>query len=385
MRKRSIRGGRRLRYEGRSEEMWPAVNWDLHSVFAEALVGVPELRSEVLSKCDRTEIALAVSYQLTGKRKQKLELIRDGVRSAQAKALRTWRDQLDQELRFIVRQIEWKVRLTQLEEWFGEALSNKLASYVPKWWIEQFAIQNPQKVYVDWNLWPFHAFLVIDFTGRSTQRSEFEWYLTECALYEDMCIAYNNALVSGKTHTTASPDKLDIKSHQFFKRSAVLSAFYFVEAYLNGISFDYCYLAEKQETPLDTEDLELLLEWDFAKNCERWKTFRQKALQYPRIILGLKSPPFTETNCGELNVLLEEAKKIRDSIVHQSPRPDMRSGMPQKARPFFELSLGTVSRVVDSAIGFVRTVNTRLGTYGTDLRWLVSRTADGRFPDAAFR
>jgi hypothetical protein len=168
----------------------------------------------------------------------------------------------------------------------------------------------------------------------------------------------------------------------FCLRAAVLSAFYFVEAYLNGVAFDYWV---RHLENISDEDFELLLEWNGKLGKEKWISLRDKLYKYPRAILGLQHPPLTETNSAEMKLLITKAKDVRDAIVHQSPKFDLtREEISPKVKEFVHLRLGDVTQVVDAAVSLVKTINGLLGKNGINISWLLDRDSTGRFPEKAF-
>jgi hypothetical protein len=196
-----------------------------------------------------------------------------------------------------------------------------------------------------------------------------------------MCFAFNYAVKTFEAYSSRSSTKVEKKSHEFYLRTAILSAFYFVEAYLNGIAFDFT-LRCRQELAQEIQDE--LYEYDSKKKRERWLALRNKMLQYPKIILNLGDPPLVEDNCQEMRILLSEAKTFRDSIVHQSPKPDFDTKEFTKLRAFTGLHLAEASTIVDAAVSYVSKVNKILGDQGADLAWFYNRDETGRFPEKAF-
>lgn len=197
-----------------------------------------------------------------------------------------------------------------------------------------------------------------------------------------MCFSYNSAVSIEPEIGKRPVDKSKVKAHAFFRRCAVLAAFYFVEAYLNGIAFDFVF-RHGQKVP--QQELDFLREWDSNKSREKWVKFRDKLLQYPRIILRAQHPPLTETNCPPLQVIVNEAREIRDSLVHWSPRPDIATGSPVKTGWVMDMKPAKLTQVVDAAVTLVKRLNTELGAHGQDLHWIYERDGSGVFPKEAFK
>jgi hypothetical protein len=87
---------------------------------------------------------------------------------------------------------------------------------------------------------------------------------------------------------TQGYNKKSFKTRDSLLRATVLTAFHFVEAYLNGSAFDY--YASKQDEITD-ETKSLLFDWNPKTNKPRYLSLRDKALQYPKIILASEHPP----------------------------------------------------------------------------------------------
>jgi len=129
-----------------------------------------------------------------------------------------------------------------------------------------------------------------------------------------------------------------------------------------------------------------LLEWDCKKNKRGLVSFERKISEYPKIMLGLKHPPLTITNCPSLKVLLGDAKEYRDSIVHQSPKVHDPEEGPEKVRWLLHLRFSHVTEVVDAAVEFVLNLDEVLGSNSSPIPWLHPRSKEppGTFPSEAF-
>ena len=206
--------------------------------------------------------------------------------------------------------------------------------------------------------------------------------MPEAMLYEDICASFNLAAQSEKYLSQGDASKIEMKTHGRAVRGAILAAYYFVEAYLNAVAFD-CWWRE--QATLSEADTDVLLEWDSKKQRQRWLSLEEKTNRYPRVILRVQHCPLAPSNCAELQCLLGTGKKIRDSIVHASPKIDRGSMSTEKLTYMFGAHLAQATTIVDSAIGYVRRLNDLLGKHGTDLSWLVDRNGSEQFPEAAFQ
>ena len=252
---------------------------------------------------------------------------------------------------------------------------------LPKFEIDKIFANYTDK-WMPWDSFPPHVLVYLDFTGKSYRPKQFDWKLPEASLYEDMCLAYNEALDAHKIAPALTVPVPQAKLVDFCLRAAVLSAFYFVESYLNGVAFDY---SVRNARKTSDEETELLLEWNRKLGKEKWISLKDKLCKYPKIILGLQHPPLTETNSSEMKLLITKAKEVRDAIVHQSPKFDFANeDVSPKVRQFVQLRLEDATQTVDAAVSLVKRLNGLLGKNGIMIEWLIERDGTGRFPKKAF-
>ncbi|MGB2897691.1 MAG: hypothetical protein WBB89_00395 [Candidatus Acidiferrum sp.] len=271
-------------------------------------------------------------------------------------------------------------------------LGDKLTfGYVPKYFLKEL-FAGYSKLIPEWDSYPAQCLFGFDFGGEYDQTKSFEFFLPEVVLYENMCLAYNLAVLSKYEARPGSIDKIRRKTFNLHLHTAVLSAFYFVEAYLNGIAFDF-YFRMKGDKELSQEETDKLGEYDSQRGRERWVSFRDKMLQYPKIVLGgLKDPPLTEDNCEEMRILVSEARALRDSLVHNSPKFELevvdgkRQLIGRKVRSIIDVKLQDVTMIVDAAVGYIKKLDALLQTHGHRRKgdWLFERDEKGMFPAKTF-
>lgn len=342
-------------------------------------MSVPKLRQEVSGLCDVLQGIVAFNYSCDPDFLQMLDGIRKRVPVAPARWLRQHRDSLRSDVKEAARVFGLRGNAEKFAKEFKEKSRSELGVLMlPKVTIDETFTNYTNKRWADWPTLPPHLLVYLDFTARAHQEN-LDWCLPEATLYEDMCIAYNLALDSSKLAPVFAAPTRDAKLESFSVRSSVLCAFYFIEAYLNGIAFDFWVRNRKT---IQDADAEVLLEWDSRGNRERWLSFKDKLYRYPKIILGAQHPPLTETNCPEINLLLSQAKETRDAIVHLSPKNIDVDG--SKLMRFFHLRLRDATEIVDASVSVVKKLNASLGENGTKLDWLIGRDATGRFPKEAF-
>lgn len=238
----------------------------------------------------------------------------------------------------------------------------------PKWFIDSKLFRNYEIVFPPWKKLPPHCLVHVDFAGQ-----DLDIYLPEASLYEDMCFAYNQALDLKDKST-----KPQVKAHTFYIRTAIISAFNFVECYLNGVAFTFITTSRRTVSQAERD---LLLEWDSKNNRQRYVKFREKAVQYPKVLLNRTKPPFTESTCPSLDTLMGRIK-LRDAVVHSSPRP-IGDEVP-KMRDLIEIELNDATKVVDAAVEFVKLLDWELHRGKYDNTWLLRRSVGGHFPPDSF-
>ena len=98
-----------------------------------------------------------------------------------------------------------------------------------------------------------------------------------------------------------------IKFKKFASRTVLISSFNLLEAYLNGLAWDY--LQKTPASSLSVIKTKLL-------NDSSSVTIRDKILKYPKIVAGKE---VWENEPKEINDFIDIIKPLRDSLVHPSP------------------------------------------------------------------
>lgn len=139
----------------------------------------------------------------------------------------------------------------------------------------------------------------------------------------------------GSSHTELQRNRDSIGSlirqEMFAARSGVIACFNLMEAYLNGIAWDY--LSTADTTGLSNSDKKLLEDSTSTPT-------RKKFWKYPEIICG--SSPWNMED-ADVAVFFDFIKPFRDSLVHPSPfaAPD-RFGGYDKLRLLYRINKETV-------------------------------------------
>lgn len=228
---------------------------------------------------------------------------------------------------------------------------------------------------------PAHARIVLDIHGCGADGSSVRgWRLLEASSYEDMAALWNLVHERAKADTSDAPAP-EIKVLHALCRATLAASVYFVEAYLNGLAFDY--LVEKNEAVTDDER-SVLSDWDFKRDRPRFLSLREKALRYQSIILNTKHAPLQPSNCPELEKILSVAELIRNPLAHPSPHPNPRSGTPDKEVAIFGVRVETVRDAVDSAVALVQRLDALAYSEPRVSSWLFARAPSGEYPPETF-
>lgn len=227
---------------------------------------------------------------------------------------------------------------------------------------------------------PAHTMIEIDLGTFRKRRGQISWFLLEATVYEDLCALFNQAKEFDSRVRQPTSSNKDFKIRESLLRATVLLAFHFVEAYLNGLAFDYY---ASNQNRLTDETKSLLFDWNYKTDRPRYLSLRDKALQYPKIILGLAHPPLHEDNCSELRNILD-AVEVRHRITHISPKREFERANVDEQTQVYSVQLKDVERIIDSCIDLVRRIDRLVKGETLRLHWLYNRTHDGTFPEKAF-
>ena len=240
---------------------------------------------------------------------------------------------------------------------------------------------------------PEGARISLDVYGQLPRGHAGELRILEAALFEDMALHFNRAVsLEEEEEELARSDirrlsiayKIPWKARWASLRAAVTSAFFMLEAYLNSIAFDHLVLNGEQ---VSEKNHILLSEWEYSEKDggrQRFVSFRNKLLQYPRIILGQEHPPLQETNCEPMRIVLEHARDLRDAVVHPNSRIHPVDDVPDKEIAFMSMDRSVAEEVVDSAIELVAAVETTIHGSEERLFWLARRGTEGTFAPEVF-
>lgn len=223
---------------------------------------------------------------------------------------------------------------------------------------------------------PRHSTVAISPWGLQTDYPEMH-------LARDMAVAFNSAIALDaeiKQHEGTPWDmakQVGVRERiahlntcaAFNRRMCVLSCFNLLEAYINGIAFDFA----------DLHDISVLSKSKQDLLTAGQASILDKLVKVPRIVSGRSPGPLT-LDKDPLKTLRDLIKPFRDSIVHASPfSAPARFGGYDKLSKIYQLTLETVSTTVELTVDAIGRIHGFLGGEGDLPRWMPLRGADGKF------
>lgn len=162
-----------------------------------------------------------------------------------------------------------------------------------------------------------------------------------------------------------------IRRSEVNQRTCVLSCFNLIEAYINGLAWDYVHTHDI--SGLSKKNQNVLTE------SERPVNIIDKLVKRPRLIAEKDSGPLHQTR-DPLKSFIEVIKPYRDSIVHASPFAALEQfGGYDKLSKIYELNISTVRRAVDITIAIIGEIHGFIGGEGDLPVWVLPRAKDGTF------
>jgi hypothetical protein len=222
---------------------------------------------------------------------------------------------------------------------------------------------------------PSHATVAISPWGLQTEYPELH-------LVRDMAVAFNSAISldaeikqhEGTPWAMAKQD--EVRKHladlltqsAFHRRMCVISCFNLIEAYINGVAWDFT----------ESHDVSSLSQAKQDVLTSGQASILEKVVKIPEIVTGMSPGPLSKDK-EPLKTFREIIKPFRDSIVHASPfSAPARFGGYDKLSKVYELSLQTTSSTVDLTVDIIERIH-RFVTNGASPQWLPGRCADGKF------
>jgi hypothetical protein len=341
-------------------------------------MSLDDLKSRITDKCDMAQALVALNRSITPRELDIFKRTREVLAHGSREQLAHVEFVLDVNLQNAEKMAGYKGGSQFILD-MGRAhrKGKRQTTQFSKVIIDKFLFENYEKCFAPWRKVQPHALVVIDLEGEDR-----DLYLPEGSLYEDMCFSFNQGWESRDEAWNPKKErtKAQVKAHIFYKRATIISAYNFVECYFNGLAFDFLATAQRSVSQVDRD---LLSEWDSTKKRQKYVKFRDKLIQYPKIILKRKTPPFAESSCPPMATLLS-CINFRDAVVHNTPKPNLNDEFSVKVKDLIEVHFGDAIKIVDAAVELVLLVDKTVNQGRYDITWLLPRTAKGPFPAKSF-
>ena len=166
----------------------------------------------------------------------------------------------------------------------------------------------------------------------------------------------------------------------FNKRMCILSCFNLVEAYVNGLAWEYVHTHDI--SLVSKGDQEALTEKD-KNGKDRLVNIVDKLIKIPRIVAHQQYGPLDRMR-EPLKTFIETVKPYRDSIVHASPFSAPENfGDYDKLSKLYELSLDTVKKAVSNTLAIISQIHQFTGADNDLPEWVYPKNDDGSFDMAS--
>jgi hypothetical protein len=225
---------------------------------------------------------------------------------------------------------------------------------------------------------PLHSTICISSWGLQTE-------FPEMHLCRDLGIAFNEVLDMKTSIDEVEAEKLAWSDAKKEKRKAEIRAiqskmkynmrmcliccFNLLEAYINGIAWEYRQLCDLQAL---SENKRKMIEGDQTSILD-------KLVKVPKIVTESDDFPLS-TEKPPLSEFRDLVKPFRDSIVHASPySASERYGGYDKLSKIYDLEFSTVDKAVKMTLEILQMVHQKVTGNTGSPQWLPSRDSNGKF------
>lgn len=226
---------------------------------------------------------------------------------------------------------------------------------------------------------PLHATVHISPWGLQTDFPEHHLMRDLAVSFNELVEIEEHCLTSYRTKTWREKKEQKtraeiadlVRRSETNQRTCVLSCFNLIEAYVNGLAWDY--VQTHDISGLSKDNRNVLTE------SERPVNIIDKLIKIPRLVAERDIGPLHQSR-DPLKSFIEVIKPYRDAIVHASPfaAPEKFGGY-DKLSKIYELNLSTVRRAVDITIAVIGEIHRFVGSDGDLPVWVLPRAQDGRF------
>ena len=163
-----------------------------------------------------------------------------------------------------------------------------------------------------------------------------------------------------------------VRRRDAFLRACLLACFNLIEAYVNGLAWDY----------VETHDVSRLT--DEKQNTltgrKRLVNIEDKLIRIPALVAEKATGPLHQSR-EPMKSFLDIVKPYRDAIVHASPfSAPLKFGGYDKLTKLYELNVVTVRMAVEITISMIGEIHRFVGGAGQLPQWVLPRAKDdGKF------
>jgi hypothetical protein len=236
--------------------------------------------------------------------------------------------------------------------------------YIPKWFIDQHWFGAYERIFERWPRVPVHALVL--FESDLYRTSPYAFFIAEQMLLRDVRTLWSDieAIANdGNTFRTRPQETQHRLSSLLRTCTGIVS--HFLEAYLNGLAFEY---GRRFHEVLTTDEHDFLIEWNSKTKRDQFVSFQRKLREYPVVIAKYAEVVIDLKDDPDLEYLVGEGKLFRDALTHPSPRFPIGTDTISKTARVVSVSRGDVKRLIDAAISYAAKVEKALGRDWLDLK-----------------
>ncbi len=340
------------------------------------------MRAKALQLLD-ANLALKFLISPAGKKgKLEAEKIRAQILSWNKKELREYIEGVEETIKNLRRQygvVASSSELLDFLKWGQETLPGHVA--LPRVVEVRKFFHDYSMIFPNSKLWPAHARITFDYHGAGPNGDPDRGIrILEATIYEDMSALWNLLNErAGDDNPKSMPRER--KTLYALRRATISTAVYFLEAYVNGLAFDF--LADPKRT-FTNEEKSVLSEWNFEKQQPRYLSLKDKILKFQRIILKTQHAPIQTNNSPSMEKILYLAEYFRNPLAHPDPHFKPISGKQDKELAIYDISIEHARDAVDSAVDLSMKLEELFHGDRCRIPWLLPRTQAGCFPKEAF-
>jgi hypothetical protein len=274
------------------------------------------LQSEIEDHLKTLEALYFLVHSL-GHNGERLEWIRRNFQRGNREQKLRLRDELRAEVEWVRDEVGALTTNKEYQKLFAQIRAQPGYVYLQKVFIDRDLFSNYAKFFPRWPNVKLHAASIFD--GKTMEGTN-QLYEMEGPCLLDAREFLTLAKVAEKgIEDFRKRTKRDQLEALRFARASILATLTFVEAYLNGLGYDYM---QEYHNKLPIDDHDLLAEWDSAKKRRRFVDFREKVFRYPVIAGRMRGFKVDLSALKQAHEIVSVAKQFRDALVHPSPFPD---------------------------------------------------------------